>query len=141
MPSTVTKTRTITDVGNSGDLNQLADVAQKVGLGNVLGIKKVTFAALASAAAQDITTIAAGVAAGLTGQATLPPIGSPVAVRVTAGAAAAGLRQVGDIGATLSATVCRLSDDGKTLTFEAAVTGFVLLYVPGSLVPLSNKFA
>lgn len=48
----------------------------------------------------------------------------------TVGTATAGIRQVGDVGATLSATVCRLSDDGATLTFEGTVTGAVIQYTP-----------
>lgn len=51
-------------------------------------------------------------------------------VRVTAGAAAAGVRHVVDPNATPSATLATLSADGRTLTFEAGVTGAVVDYVP-----------
>jgi hypothetical protein len=126
---------TARDQYNSGDPQAVALAAQKTDLGNQLSKVKVTFTGLTSAAAQDITTAAAKAAAAISGISllpgeNLPPIGSVVALRVTAGAAAAGVRTIGDTAATAAATVTRLSDDGKTLTFEAAVTAFVLVYYP-----------
>lgn len=69
-----------------------------------------------------------------------PPALMIQSVRVTAGAAAAGLRQIGDSGATASATVCKISDDGITLTFEAGVTAATILYMPQSFTPMSSAF-
>ena len=48
----------------------------------------------------------------------------------TVGTAAAGIRAVADVGATPSATLATLSDDGATLTFEGTVTGAVIQYTP-----------
>jgi hypothetical protein len=59
-----------------------------------------------------------------------PALTGTVQLRITAGAAAAGPRQISDVGATLSATVARLSDDGTTLTIEDTCTGYVVSYVP-----------
>jgi hypothetical protein len=130
--TTTTKTSTIKDVANSGNLNELAEVAQKVGLGTMLDTVKLTKTGLTSAIAHDITDAAHG---------SNPAASIVGALRVTAGAAAAGLRQIGDAGATPSATVATLSDDGKTLTFEAAVTGFVMVYQPMAAVSPGTKFA
>lgn len=133
MPSTTTKVRTVEAVANSGDLNELSDVAQKVALGTMLGTVKKTYTGLASAAAHNLTDAAHGSA---------PAADIISSVRVTAGAAAAGLRQIGDAAATPSATVATLSDDGKTITFEAGVTAFIIVYKAKAAVdPLTAKFA
>lgn len=134
--------QTYRELLDKADPNVLANIFADMKMGLVCSPIKATFTGLASAAAQNVTTAAAKAAATLVGVELktgelLPPIGVPVAVRVTAGAAAAGLRQVGDSGATPSATVATLSDDGKTLTFEAGVTGFVLYYMPRSSVAMT----
>lgn len=69
-----------------------------------------------------------------------PPALLVQSVRVTAGAAAAGLRQIGDAAASASATVCKLSDDGATLTFEANVTDAIVVYMARSEASLSSQF-
>ena len=51
-------------------------------------------------------------------------------------AAAAGPRIVTDAGGSASATVCTLSADGTTLTFEANVTGAVVSYMPRPAVDM-----
>lgn len=129
---TATKTRTVADVANSGDLNQLSDVAQKVALGTMLGTTKKTYTGLTSAAAHNLTDLAHGNA---------PAADIISSVRVTAGAAAAGLRQIGDAAATPSATVAALSDDGKTVTFEAGVTAFIIVYKAKAATDPAAKFA
>ena len=143
---TTTMTETVQDVLAVASPNQLSDALRKVNLGHKLATVKATFVALASAAAQDITTAAAKAAATITGidldtGENLPAIGTPISVRVTAGAAAAGPRQITDAGGTPSATVATLSNDGKTLTFEAGVTAFVLVYQPREAVVLTTQFA
>lgn len=138
---TTTRTTTVREVLSSGNANKIPDAMQKIKVGNQLSKIKVTFAALTSAAAQDITTAAAKAAATILGISLqtgelLPAIGSVVTLRVTAGTLAAGPALVTDAGGTataigaLSNHVVLLSDDGKTLTFQAAVTGFVLEYYP-----------
>lgn len=147
MSVTATKKETLRSVLNDANPNEVADALKRIKLGQILCPVKVTFASLASAAAQDITTAAAKAAATIvpsdfigTGE-TLPAILAVRSLRVTAGAAAAGARFVTDTGGTPSTTVATLSDDGKTLTFEAAVTGFVLQYIPRTRESLESDFA
>jgi len=126
---------TARDQLNSGDPQAVALAAQKIDLGTQCSKIKATFVGLTSAAAQDITSAAAKAAATIAGISlqsgeNLPPIGNVLSLRVTAGAAAAGNRQITDTGGTAAAGVTRLSDDGKTLPFEAAVTAFVIVYTP-----------
>lgn len=111
---------------NRANPNTLADVLALIDLGTILDPKVVT---VAQSAATTITLD--------------PPALSPgvCQARVTGGAAAAGVRHVSDAGATPSATVCKLSADGKTLTFEANVTGAVVSYVPRPAVDLSTPWA
>jgi hypothetical protein len=66
-------------------------------------------------------------------------------VRVITGTAT-GMRVVADAGATPVAPgaanvgVCTISADGKTLTFEAAVTRVRVIYTPRPATALSSKF-
>lgn len=143
---TTTKIETLQRALNDANPNEVADCLKRVKLGNMLNTVKVTATGLVSAASQDITTAAVKAASVIVGLAldsgeNLPASNVVQSVRVTAGAAAAGLRQIGDSGATASATVAKISDDGKTLTFEAGVTAFVLTYMPRSAEALSNSFA
>lgn len=131
MAQTATKVNTIKEVANSGNLNQLANVMAKAQLGNMLQPVKLTKTGLTAAASFDITSAALG---------SNPAIGSIQTLRVTAGAAAAGHRNVTDAGGTPAATLATISDDGKTLTFEANVTGFVLTYTPRSAIDTGTKF-
>ena len=126
---------------NSGSPASVISAAQAMKLGNMLNRVKVVFAGLTSATSHDITTLAAKAAATITGadyseEATLPPIGQIVSLRVTAGAAAAAVRTVTDAGGTASASVATLSDNGRTIGFEAGVTGFVLVYQPASAIDM-----
>lgn len=144
--TTVTRTETTEQVLKKSDPTEMMDALRKVDLGTRLTPRKITFAALTSAAAQDITTAAAKAAATIVpalpdNDPVLLPIHDVISLRVTAGAAAAGPRTISDSGGTASATVALLSDDGKTLTFETTVTGFVLQYVPRPANDLTAKFA
>lgn len=156
MSATTTKTDTLAAEINKGNVNTFANALGKVKLGNVLTPIKVTFASLSSAAAIDITTAASKAAATITGLSlatgeNLPPILSVTTLRVTAGAAGAGPRTVTDAGGTAVtagatgntgvAGVALLSDDGKTLTFETTVTGFVLEYIPRAAADVTAAFA
>jgi len=143
---TTTRTETIQAALNQANLNELPECLKRVKLGNVLAPVKATFTGLTSSATQDITTAAAKAAAVITGMTldsgeNLPAVNGIHSLRVTAGAAAAGPRQVTDTGGTASATVAKISDDGKTITFEAAVTAFVLTYMPRSSVALTSEYA
>lgn len=149
---TTTKEKDIRQTLNETNLNRLAEALAKIKAGNAASKIKVTFASLTSSATIDITTAAskaAGTISGITlatGE-NLPPIGQVVALRVTAGTATAGDRHVSDVGGTAAAPhaagvpgIATLSDDGTTLVFEAAVTGFVLVYYPAPYVALNTSF-
>jgi hypothetical protein len=131
MSATATFPDTLQKVLDRGKAGEWEGAAQLAKLGSVLTPVSKTYTGLASAAAHNITDAAHGSAV---------PILVPIAVRVTAGAAAAGLRMIGDPAATPSATVATLSADGKTLTFEAGVTGFVLVYMQQATVALSTIY-
>ena len=120
---------------------QTDDALQRVKLGTILTPLKRTFTGLTSLAAQDLTAIdATGETTGVANPNRLAALVISN-VRVTAGAAAAGARFIGDTGATPSTTVATLSDDGKILTFEAAVTAFVVTYVPRASADMASDFA
>lgn len=108
---------------NRANPNTLADVLAKIDLGTMLEPKTVT---VAQAAAPTVTLN--------------PPALAVFGARVTAGAAAAGARIVSDAGDAASATVCTLSADGATLTFEANVTGVVVSYMPRPAVDLASAW-
>ena len=145
--ATTTVDDTVQKALDQGSLTDLGNGVHKVKLGTMAALVQATFTSLVSLAAQVVTNAdhkAKGVVVGigpLGSGVNLPPIGTPVSVRVTAGAAAAGIRAIADAGATPSTTLATLSQDGTTLTFEDAVTGYVLLYRPGVAVPLTTKFA
>ena len=143
---------TLQQILNKANLNQLGTLLQKMKLGNMLNPVKVTVTGLTAAAAIDITTAAVRAAATISGldRATgdnLPAILSVTALRVTAvGTGALGPRVVTDAGGTAGAPgangpgIALLSDDGKTLTFEGTVTGFVLEYIPRSYTDLEDNW-
>jgi hypothetical protein len=142
---TSTAVETLQAALDRADPNKLADALRKVKLGSMLSPLKVTFASMTSVAEQNITS-AANFAAATINQGSaaytrnLPPILAIDSMRVTAGTAATGERTIGDSGATTSTTVAKLSDDGTTLTCEAAYTGMVLEYIPRSAVDPSGAF-
>lgn len=150
---TITRAETLERVLKQADPNRIPDALRKVDLGAMLTPRKVTFAALTAAAAVDITTAAAAAAATVapalpSDVLTLPAILSVTALRVTAvGTGATGARIVTDSGGTAGAPgangpgIALLSDDGKTLTFEGTVTGFVLEYVPRPAIDPTTTFA
>lgn len=150
--TTATRNETLEAALNTATPGRLADALAKVALGTMLAPRKVTFAGLTADAAQNITTAANYALATVSpampgGTLVLPAILSVISCRVTAGAAAAGPRAVTDSGGAAGAPgangpgIALLSDDGKTLTFEGAVTGFVLEYVPRPASDMSADFA
>lgn len=155
MPVTTTLVDTVHAELDSANPNTVFDALRKMGLGSMLAPLRVTFAALASAASQDITTAAARAAATINvgalrvSKTVLPPALAVISCRVIAGTALAGPRTVSDTGATVTAPaganglpgVAKISDDGKTLTFDAAVTGFTITYIPRPDVDMESVFA
>lgn len=108
---------------NRANPNTLADALAKVDLGTMIEPKTVT---VSQAAAATIVLD--------------PPALAVFSARVTAGAAAAGPRMVTDAGGSVTTTVCKLSADGVTLTFEDNVTGAVVSYMPRSATPLDTAW-
>lgn len=149
---------TLQQVLNKANLNQLATILQKMKLGNMLNPVKVTVTGLTAAAAIDITTAAVRAASTIVGLErdtgdNLPAILEVKTLRVTGvGTAATGPRLVTDAGGTPAAPptatayagasvgLATISDDGKTLTFEGTVTGFVLEYIPRSNTDLEDNW-
>jgi len=132
---------------DKADPNTLADVLRLVKLGTMVTPLKRTFTGLTSATAFDLTAIdGTGETAGATNPARLALLDCRT-LRVTAGAATAGPRTLTDSGGTAGAPgangpgVVVISDDGKTLTFEAGVTGFVIEYVPRAATNMTAQWA
>lgn len=123
MSVTVTSAPTLGLALEQANLNTLADALRLVNLSKMVEPQKLTVAQTAA------LTVPLD-----------PPALLVQSVRVTAGAAAAGLRQIGDAAATASATVCKLSDDGSTLTFEANVEGAIVVYMARSEAALDSLF-
>lgn len=134
--STATAARTLKAVIDEANPNEIADVLRLLKLGTSSLILKRTFTGLTSATSFDLTAIdATGETTGIANPNRLPAE-IVRTLRVTAGTLAAGPAIVTDSGGTAtaigtgSAHVVLISDDGKTLTFQAAVTAFVIEYIP-----------
>lgn len=121
--STTTSNETVKSALDKGDPNKLGDLVATMKLGTMLTPISTT---VTQAAAATITLS--------------PPARAIRSVRVTAGAAAAGIRAIGDVASTPSATLVRMSLDGATLTFEANVTGAIVVYEPASNVSMASDF-
>lgn len=144
--TTTTRTETLQRVADQGNLNTMGDVARLQKAGHMACVIKATVTGATSTTIQVITDLI-GVAnvtvAGIDlddGEA-LPAIQLISSCRVTAGSASATLRQVADSGASATTSNVLLSDDGTTLTFEAAVTGFILVYTARSFTDMTDEFA
>lgn len=130
MAVTATEKSTIKKTINNGSPNDGWDALRKVKLGDMLEPIKETVTLGTPATTINLATQTTAKKAALV-------VGS---VRVTAGAAAAGPRQITDAGGTPSATVATISDDGKTLTFEANVTTAIISWVPRAAVDPDGTF-
>lgn len=144
MSTTTPADRTIQNILNTGNLNDLSLVLQKIKLGNVLGTVKVVCASLAATAAPVITGSAVRLASTITGlergtTENLPPILAVKTLRCTTSGTgttvgAYGVTDAAGTAVTANTStvmgVALLSDDGTTLTFPTTITGFVLEYVP-----------
>jgi len=153
MPTT-TKPSTLAAELDRASPGDVSDALRMVGLGRLLDPVKVTVAGLTAAAAVDVTAIPRALVTinqglkGLAAGEALPAILAVTALRVTAvGAGALGPRVATDVGGTPGAPgatgpgIATISDDGKTLTFEGTITGFVLEYIPRSKVDFATAFA
>lgn len=145
--STTTKNTTLQTALDNGVPAQLGDIFAKMKLGTMLTPLKRTFTGLTSATSFDLTTIdGTGETTGASNPNRLAALEIST-LRVTAGAAVAGPRVLTDAGGTAAAGatglggapggVALISDDGKTVTFEAGVTAFVIEYMPRSKVDMT----
>ncbi len=120
--------------------NYLADVLRQVKLGHFFSVVKAVATGLTSATAQNITTAAFKAASTITGitLATgeeLPPIGIVRTLRTGDGPYI--VTDSGGTAVTATGTypgTAKLSDDGTTLTFLAALTALTIEYQPASLI-------
>jgi hypothetical protein len=141
MAVTAVSTPSVAKAMNNGDPAALAQAAEQAKLGKMLTPLKRTFTGLTSLAAQDLTAIdGVGETVGPANE-NRKALLVGATLRVTAGAAAAGARILTDVGGTPSATVATISDDGKTVTFEAAVTAFIIEYMPRAAKDMTSAFA
>lgn len=161
MASTNVIAETLAKALNEGDPNRLADALRLYGLGMHLSPQKYSWVGSTGATAVSINT-AAFLAAATPGpktptlpasQATLPAILEVGTLRVTTGpSGSVGTYTVTDAGGApqlLQAAggaslivpgIALLSDDGATLTFPVAVSGFVLEYIPRSALDVTALF-
>lgn len=155
---TTTKTNTVQEELESGNLNTLADALKKAGIARQLQIIKVVVTGLGADANPDITGALVKAAAEITGVTLetgemLPPVGDVVSCRVTASATGASLGDyhMTDAGGTpllppggagVAVGVAALDNDGKTITFPNTITAFVLQYRPRAVnAPSTTEFA
>jgi hypothetical protein len=153
--TTATATESVQKKLEKSNLNDLADALRKVGpkrhsvikavvtgLGSTTGVNSVDITAATTKAAATITgidTLRDGV--------NLPAIGKVLTLRVTAvpssNYAATGARAITDASGTASSTRTKISNDGKTLTFESGkyINGFTIQYTPRSESDLTAAFA
>lgn len=130
--TTANKDLTIQAALNLGNPNVGWAAMQKAKAGDALQGFQKTLTGLASASSFDLTTLDDPDDVTVK----LPAALAVSALRVTAGAAVAGPRLMSDGGDTAAQIgtsgvyIATLSDDGKTITFEAGVTAFVINYVP-----------
>lgn len=139
---TTTKANSLQSVLDQGIVAELADALALMKFGTMLTPLKRTFTGLTSGTTFDLTAIdGTGETAGANNVKRLAALAIS-ALRITAGAANHSPCLVTDVGGTPTDTatisVATLSDDGKTLVFGAAVTGFVIEYIPRSSVDMTT---
>lgn len=142
---TTTKARTLKDVLNAANPNDLPDALERTNLGTLLDPLKRVFTGLTAAASFDLTAIdGSGETAGATNPNRLPMLcGHYLRVDASGTAASVGNYIVGPPtstllippgGANVAVGVARISDDGKTITFPNTVTGFTISYIPRAVL-------
>lgn len=151
---TTVQRKTIRQILDESDLNELADVFAALKIGKSLSRVRVVAAGLTAAAAFDITTAAFKALCTVTGYdlatgENLPPIGIPCSLQLVASGTAGSLGSyiLGDVaatpaipagGASVTPGVARLSTDGKTITFPNTVTAFTFTYYPRTELELNS---
>jgi hypothetical protein len=140
--TTATVTPTLQSELDLARPDEIADVLRLMHLGTMLTPLKRTFTGLSSGTAFDLTAIdGTGETTGASNPNRLPALAIS-ALRITAGAANHSPCLVTDTGGTATDTatisVATISDDGKTVTFGAGVTGFVIEYIPRSKTSMTS---
>lgn len=144
MSTTKTVTPTVQSELDKARPDQIADLLRLMKMGTMFTPLKRVFTGLTAAAAFDLTQIdATGETVGATNPNRLAAL-SVTTLRVVTGATV-GPRVVTDVGGTPGAPgangpgVATLSDDGKTLTFEAGtVTAFTIEYIPRAQTTMTS---
>lgn len=136
MAVTATKTETLEDVLNSGDIAKMASAVQRMKVGQML---------------EPVVTDTGTITASATVTLSPPALHVQSARVVTSGTAGSvGSYLVADAGATTSvppgganvgAGVATISADGTTLTFPNTITRAVIQYVPRTDVDPDAKYA
>ena len=128
--------RTVKTELDRADLNNLADVIRKIGLGSMLEVQE-----------YDTGTITASATVSIPSPGALIVQSARVVTSGTAGSVGSYL--VSDSGATLStptaastqAGVAKCSADGLTITFPNTVTRAVIRYIKNPATTLSTEYA
>jgi hypothetical protein len=131
MSVTATAIDSIRNALNSGEPGHQATAQRKILMGDMVEPYKETITLAVPATTINLLTQTTAKKAALSVQ----------SVRVTAGAAAAGLRQIGDAAAAPSATVVALADAGDVLTFEAAVTTAIIVWAARAAIDPDTVYA
>lgn len=161
MPVTATKSKTLQQTLNDGNLNEIANVIKKAKLGTMLRPLDVSFT-ITAAASLDLTSATAHAGATVNdgdipegyvaSKTNLPAANHVRSLRVIASgtAGSVGSYICGDPsatmivppgGASVAVGIARLSADGKTVTFPNTVTQFRIVYLPKADTALSADFA
>lgn len=126
---TTTAKRTIKNVIDNADLNELPAALRQAQLGSVLTrIREVI--TIASATTLNLETSSAAKKGALLVE----------GIRVVAGTAT-GVRNPAPSGSTPTTTIATVSDNGKILTFEAVVTQVEVTWIPLPAVDLAGIWA
>lgn len=151
MSVTTVKADRLRDELDRANPNTTADCLRKVALGTVLAPLKRSFTGLTAAATFDLTLIdGTGETVGISNPNRLAALAF-MYVRVDASATATSLGNyivgpptstllIPPGGANTAVGVCRISDDGRTLTFPNTITGLTVMYVPRSSSDMEAAF-
>jgi hypothetical protein len=139
---TTTVVPTLQQQLNNALPDELPDILRLMQFGNMVTPLKRVFTGLTSSATQVLTQIdATGETVGASNPNRLAALAVTALRTVTGGTP--GARIVTDAGGTAGAPgangpgIALISDDGTTLTFEAAVTAFTIEYIPRAAVSMT----
>lgn len=161
MSVTTTKTKTLQQSLDNGNLNEIANVIKRMKLGTMMRPLDVSFT-ITAAASLDLTSATARAGATVNdgdipegyvaSKTNLPPANVVRSLRIIASGTGASLGSYicGDPaasmivppgGASAAVGIARLSADGKTVTFPNTVTQFRIVYLPRAADALDSSYA